>query len=193
MRPGVWLALLVATVAGQPASAAPALRGPASFEQWAASRQSEVAEFQQYLKAQGLSEVVPLWQLLRTASDWQRCQAEPFALAPQSQWQAAAATLRLLRQLREQKIVGDWEVVSSWRSEVLNRCAKGSPRSAHVRSFAVDFVPGAPAQGLCNFWKTQGRAWNMGLSRYPSGRVHVDTAGYRTWGEDYTQGSSFCR
>lgn len=177
----------------QPALAAADPRGPASFEQWAASRPHEVAAFHAYLNVQGVGEVVPLWQLLRTASDWQRCRAEPFDLAPRAQWQAAATTLRLLKQLREQNVVGDGEVVSAWRSEGLNRCAKGSPRSAHVRSFAVDFLPGGTVQGLCEFWKAQGRTWNMGLSRYPSGRVHVDTAGYRTWGEDYTQRSSFCR
>jgi hypothetical protein len=32
----------------------------------------------------------------------------------------------------------------------------------------------------------------MGLSRYPSGRVHIDTAGFRTWGVDQTGKSTAC-
>jgi hypothetical protein len=45
---------------------------------------------------------------------------------------------------------------------------------------------------LCRFWREQGRAWDMGLGRYPSGRVHIDRNGYRTWGASHGRGSSFC-
>jgi hypothetical protein len=38
----------------------------------------------------------------------------------------------------------------------------------------------------------QGKDWNMGFSRYPSGRIHIDTAGYRTWGYDHTGKSAVC-
>ena len=41
-------------------------------------------------------------------------------------------------------------------------------------------------QKVHSFWRAQGKGWNMGLSRYPSGRIHVDRTGWRTWGEDYT-------
>jgi hypothetical protein len=167
-------------------------RDEVAFNQWAATRQTEVAAFQAYLHAQGVATVVPPWQLLRTASDWQRCGAEAFALAPRAQWPAAARTLALLKVLRQQQLLGEFEVVSAWRDEALNRCAHGAAKSTHVGSFALDLLPGAPASPLCEFWKRQGAAWNMGLSRYPSGRVHVDTAGYRTWGDDYTRRSSFC-
>lgn len=168
-------------------------RGPARFHQWAAAHAQRVDALERYLERRGVGSVVPLWQLLRTASDWQRCGAEPFAVAPEPQWPAVADTLDLLKVLKARGTLGDFEVVSAWRDESLNRCAAGSARSAHVRSFAVDLLPGQPVDGLCSFWKEEGRAWRMGLSRYPSGRVHLDTAGYRTWGEDYSQRSSFCR
>ena len=32
----------------------------------------------------------------------------------------------------------------------------------------------------------------MGMSLYPSGRVHIDTSGWRTWGADHSRGSAFC-
>jgi hypothetical protein len=32
----------------------------------------------------------------------------------------------------------------------------------------------------------------MGVSRYPSGRVHIDRHGYRTWGATHKRASSYC-
>lgn len=167
-------------------------RGPARFNEWATSRSERINAFQRYLDGRGVGEVAPLWQLLRTASDWQRCGAEPFAIAPEPQWPAVAATLELLKALKARGVLKDVEVVSAWRDDTLNRCAGGSMHSAHVRSFAIDLLTAGSVDGLCAFWKQQGQAWQMGLSRYPSGRVHLDTAGYRTWGEDYSQRTSFC-
>ncbi len=186
------VALLFATAAQADTSKDPD-RGPARFNEWAASHSERISAFQRYLQRRDVGEVVPMWQLLRTATDWQRCGAEPFGIAPEPQWPAVADTLDLLKALKTQRVLGEFEVASAWRDETLNRCAGGSTRSAHVRSFAVDLLPGGSVDGLCRFWKEQGQAWRMGLSRYPSGRVHLDTAGYRTWGEDYSQRTSFCR
>jgi len=47
-------------------------------------------------------------------------------------------------------------------------------------------------QKLCGFWQEEGRAWNLGLMRYPSGRIHIDTVGYRTWGADHSGKSTAC-
>ncbi|WP_040261358.1 D-Ala-D-Ala carboxypeptidase family metallohydrolase [Pseudomonas massiliensis] len=193
MKRGALLAGLLALAA---ASAAVAderdERGPALFQRWAGA-QSGVSAFEGYLAQQGVQDVVPSWQLLRTASDWRRCRAEPFAVPPRAQWPDAVRTLRLLRLLRERAVLGQFEVVSAWRGEALNRCAQGAPRSAHVHSFAVDLLLASDAPGLCGFWKSEGQAWAMGLSRYPSGRIHIDTAGYRTWGADHSQRSASCR
>lgn len=193
MKRGALLAGLLALAATSASMAAEKdERGPALFQRWAGT-QSGMRAFEGYLAQQGVLDVVPSWQLLRTASDWRRCGAEPFALPPQAQWPDAVRTLRLLRLLRERAVLGKFEVVSAWRGEALNRCAQGSPRSAHVHSFAVDLILNNDAPGLCGFWKAEGRAWAMGLSRYPSGRIHIDTAGYRTWGADHSQRSAFCR
>jgi uncharacterized protein YcbK (DUF882 family) len=87
-----------------------------------------------------------------------------------------------------------FEVVSGYRSPTLNRCAHGAPGSAHTMAFAVDLAPLArqDALALCKFWRTEGRGWEMGVSRYPTGRVHIDRNGYRTWGASHKRGSSFC-
>jgi hypothetical protein len=174
-------------------------RGPLAFAVWRAGQADgaeQIQAFERHLGQQGVGQVLPLHQLLRSASSWQSCGAEPFALPPPEQWPAAVSVLRLLQALQASGIVGtNLEIHSSYRGPALNACAQGAPGSAHLRSFALDFTPvdGAdPTERLCTFWRDQGQAWRMGLSRYPSGRIHIDTAGYRTWGADHTGRSAVC-
>lgn len=155
-----------------------------AFARW--TGEHDTRAFREMLVGARLYGVVPLYQLLRSASDWRQCRAEPFAVAPVSHWADVRSTLRLLDLLRDEGILGAFEVVSAYRDPLLNRCAGGAPGSAHMRAFAVDLLldKGSDAQALCGFWRRYGQAWNMGLGRYPSGRIHIDTAGYRTWGAD---------
>ena len=37
------------------------------------------------LRAEGVADVVPLWQLVRTSSSWRQCGAQPFEVAPRRQ------------------------------------------------------------------------------------------------------------
>ncbi|MBF8779433.1 DUF882 domain-containing protein [Pseudomonas fulva] len=152
------------------------------FARWAGDNPTR--PFRDMLVEARLYGVVPIHQLLRSASDWRTCRAAPFAVPPASQWPAVRNTLRLLRTLSDQGLLRQFEVVSAYRDPRLNACAGGAPHSAHMRAFAVDVLlpEGADPSLLCRFWRQQGRAWSMGLGRYPSGRIHVDTAGYRTWG-----------
>lgn len=167
-------------------------RDPWLFAQWTGQHDTRV--FRQMLVDARLYGVVPLYQLLRSASDWRQCRAEPFAVPPESHWKDVRSTLRLLDLLSDEHILGPYEVVSEYRDPLLNRCAGGAANSAHMRAFAVDVLlaKGADPQSLCRFWQRYGKVWNMGLGRYPSGRIHIDTAGYRTWGADFGPGSSFC-
>lgn len=162
------------------------------FAQWAGDH--ETRAFREMLVDARLYGVVPIYQLLRSASDWRLCSAQPFAVAPAAQWPAVRSTLQLLKTLGDQGILKRYEVVSTYRDPRLNRCAGGAIGSAHTRAFAVDvLLPSWADPGpLCQFWQTQGKVWNMGLGRYPSGRIHIDTAGFRTWGGDFSARSSFC-
>ncbi|MEA5670044.1 D-Ala-D-Ala carboxypeptidase family metallohydrolase [Pseudomonas sp. MH2] len=162
------------------------------FAHWAGDH--ETRAFRQMLVDARLYGVVPIHQLLRSASDWRLCRASPFAVAPSAQWPAVRSTLALIRTLEEQGILRRFEVVSAYREPKLNACAGGAVGSVHTRAFAVDLLlpDWADPNPLCAFWQQQGQAWNMGLGRYPSGRIHLDTAGYRTWGGDGSAGSSFC-
>ena len=100
-------------------------------------------------------------------------------------WPQVLRVLELLRVLRQRGLLGGFEVHSAYRDEALNTCAGGAAGSAHFKHFALDFTPQdapAAAQALCDFWRSEGAAWQMGFGQYPSGRLHVDVMRYRTWG-----------
>jgi hypothetical protein len=163
------------------------------FTLWRAKHAEEVDTFSAYLVSENLADVVPMYQLLRSASMWKECQAEPFEVPPQSEWEKARDVLILLRDLRERGVLPSFEVVSAYRDPRLNRCAGGAPGSSHQK-FAVDIAPLAPevAANLCRFWRERGKDWDMGVSRYPTGRIHIDRTGYRTWGASHKRASSYC-
>lgn len=188
------LLLLAASVAGAcGAQTRDDDRTEALYLQWLPGHAAQVQAFEHFLATQNVANIVPSFQLLRTASMWRECQASPFEVPPQEQWNQARDVLQLLQEMRRQNVLGPFGVMSAYRDEKLNRCAHGARHSSHML-FAVDIVPLSPGddQKLCAFWAAQGRRWNMGLSRYPSGRIHVDRTGWRSWGEDYTSRTSFC-
>jgi hypothetical protein len=171
---------------------ADAERGPVLFSHWRAGR-TQLESFEEYLVREQVAQVVPTYQLLRSASMWKECRAEPFQLPPPEAWPRVSELLVLLRELQRQEVLSDFEVVSAYRDPRLNRCAGGAPGSSH-QVFAVDIAPlaEADAERLCRFWREHGREWDMGVSRYPSGRVHIDRNGFRTWGASHKRGSSYC-
>lgn len=179
-------------------------RGAAAFTRWAADRRPGVDAYAAFLVERGVGDVVPLHQLLRTASTWSTpsCRAvgaEPFELPPPAAWPAIVPTLRLVAHLGREGVIDAVEVVSAYRSESVNQCAEGAPASRHRLNVALDLWPAGRRSraemvaSLCAFHATQGARWKMGLSVYPSGRIHVDTAGWRTWGDDGKAGTSACR
>ena len=166
-----------------------------SFLAWRAGAGESVPSFESYLRLQDIDAVVPLHELLRSASSWEECGGSPYAVPPAAQWSYVRSTMLLVKELRRRGVLGDFEVHSAYRDEALNSCAGGAKGSAHFRAFALDLTPrqdDGAGQRLCDFWRQDGAAWNMGLSRYPSGRIHIDTNGHRTWGHDHTFRTSFC-
>jgi hypothetical protein len=163
------------------------------FTHWRSKHGAAVASFEEFLVRERVAQVVPTYQLLRSASMWKECRTDPFQLPPAQEWVRLRDLLLLVQELRQRQVLASFEVVSAYRDPQLNRCAGGAPRSAHVR-FAVDLAPLAPgdADRLCRFWREHGQSWDMGVSRYPSGRIHIDRAGYRTWGASHRRDSSYC-
>jgi hypothetical protein len=162
------------------------------YRAWIAAgpwRIGAVTQFHRYLEASGVAFVAPTWQLLRTASDWRRCGADPFEIPPADEWPNIVNTLRYVRDHVVPR-VGAVEPVSVFRNAQLNRCAGGAPESVHRSMSAIDFVPLAQLdrntliRRLCAEHQVEGPRYNAGLGFYTKMRFHVDSWKYRTWGRD---------
>jgi hypothetical protein len=200
------VALLVLAISGAGVFAwrefaGPGPPAPDAYARWLAvpGHAEGLARYRAYLDAQGVGDVLPPRQLLSATRDGPRCGRAAWQLPPAELWPRVVPTLRLLRRLREQRVLGAFEVMSSYRDPQLNRCAGGRPQSRHLDNAAFDLrLPdGADRDrrlaALCDWWKRNGIGYGFGLGFYPSGNLHVDTRGFRTWGSDFSATSSPCR
>jgi hypothetical protein len=159
------------------------------------AHKTSVTNFNNYLMTYRVSNIVPTWQLLRTATSWQRCGAQPFEVPPMSEWPNIVQTLRYINDYVV-PAVGPVEAVSAYRNPSLNSCAGGAPESAHKHYSAIDLVPLRPTtrQGLmhslCSAHARRGVDYGVGLGFYAFLRFHVDTTKFRRWGAD--GGSTTC-
>lgn len=180
---------------------------PASYNAWLTEdhHQDQVNRYYNFLIRHDATRAAPMFELLKSARDWQRCGREPYSVPSNELWDNLLPTLKVLQTLQDQKILENIEVTSVYRDADLNQCANGAPGSKHVHNAALDFRIGnenpdvgemeqiARAKGeLCDFWRKNGERLNMGLGLYASGQIHIDTQGYRTWGPDHTRNSSIC-
>ena len=154
-----------------------------------------VTNFNTYLLTYRVSNIVPTWQLLRTASSWQRCGAQPFEVPPVAEWPNIVQTLRYIND-HVVPAIGPVEAVSAYRNPMLNSCAGGAVESAHKHYSAIDMVPLRPTsretlmQTLCAVHARRGQPYGVGLGFYAFLRFHVDTTKFRRWGAD--GGSTTC-
>ena len=171
------------------------------YNAWLAAspaRRAEVRAFRDHLAAQGVADIVPVWQLIRTSSSWRQCGAEPFEVAPADKWQHIVDTLKFVRD-DVIPAVGRVEALSAYRNERLNACSAGAPRSAHRMFFALDLTPVSAEvsrekmiRDICSAHARHGRVYDTGLGFYSGRRFHVDSSGYRKWGADGRGASSPC-
>ena len=145
-----------------------------------------VAALHDYLSRSDAAWIVPTWQLIRTASDWQKCSQAAFEVPPTSEWPNIVQTLRFVRD-EVVPVIGPVEVVSTYRNPTLNECAGGAPGSAHLGFHAIDMVPlnEIPRERLiatlCALHDRRGEAYGVGMGFYPFLRFHVDSKGFRRW------------
>jgi hypothetical protein len=155
----------------------------------APDRAGQVKAFNDYLVGAQVGGILPTWQLLRTATSWKECGAQPFEVPPTSEWPHMVQTLRYIHDYVIPS-VGPVEAVSVYRNPDLNKCAGGAPESAHKEDSAIDMVPLQPIdrvtlmRRLCGTHSEHGAAYNAGLGFYAFLRFHVDSTKYRRWNMD---------
>lgn len=164
------------------------------FARWYRDHVAEAGAYQDWLEARGVADVAPLSSLLRTSRRWRQCKVTEFAVPPRAEWARLVPTLRLLRQLQAEGLVNGQHIRSSWRDARINACSGGSTRSQHLRNRALDLDldPAVAPARLCRYWREHGPALRMGLGFYSPQHIHIDTAGFRTWGNDHTRRTSLC-
>jgi hypothetical protein len=185
----------------QPHDALAPGQSKADYYAWLArapENRARVLAFRDHLAAQGLEDVVPIWQLIRTSSSWRQCAADRFEVAPSDKWDHIVTTLRFVRD-EVVPALGEVEALSGYRNEALNRCSAGAPASAHRLFFALDLTPLAPnvtrvgmIRSICAAHARDGRSYNTGLGFYTGMRFHVDSNGFRRWGADGRGATSPC-
>lgn len=191
---GVSLLLKTGAVALCLAGCAPATPEQ-RFERWRDDgRAGQVRAYADYLALHGVGEVAPLFEQLRSGRNWRWCGADEFALPPRASWPRSVASLRLLGELRAAGLIDGARIVSGYRAPDFNCCEGGSRQSRHMSGGAYDLELSADTDGarLCGFWRRRGAATGFGLGFYDRRRLHVDTAGVRTWGGDYSRKTSPC-
>ncbi len=163
----------------------------------ASYRSLYVRAFNDYLVNNGVGGVAPTWQLLRTASDWQKCGNQPFEVPPTTAWPNIVAALRFVGAFIE-PVVGQVEPVSVYRNPALNVCAGGAKTSTHLTAGAIDMVPLRPITrealmlALCRIQLDKG-SWNsIGLGFYKGLRFHIDSKKAREWGTAGPRGGYGC-
>jgi hypothetical protein len=202
----LFLASPVAVPTDAPPSAAlangadPDGQAHADYLAWLArspAARAQVLAFNQFLGDAGVDDVVPNWQLLRTASMWRECNGPRFEVAPFTEWQHIAKSLRYVR-AHVIPVIGPVQAVSGYRNAQLNACAKGAPESAHRHFYAIDMVPLRPIaranmiRGLCAIHQWRGAGYDTGLGFYSGLRFHIDSKGFRKWGPDGSGATSPC-
>jgi Peptidase M15 len=159
---------------------------------------AEVMSFKAFLAAGEVDDVVPTWQLVRTASKWRECGGPRFEVAPAAEWAHISATLGFVK-AEVEPVIGKVEAVSGFRNEELNHCAGGAKASAHAEFYALDLVPldedlarGTLIRDVCAIHQETGRRFSIGLGFYTGRRFHLDSKGFRRWGADGSGATSPC-
>lgn len=158
---------------------------------------AQVLSFKTFLQMKNVGDVVPTWQLVRTASKWRDCSGPRFEVAPVQEWEHISETLGYVKNHVE-PVIGDVEAVSGYRNETLNRCSGGAKASAHRHFFALDLVPVQELtrpqmiRSLCAIHNFRGPNYDVGMGFYSGRRFHVDSKGFRRWGADGKGATSPC-
>jgi hypothetical protein len=197
------LAALLVVLMASPSSAQaqPEGQSKADYLAWLSrdpGARAQVLSFKAFLDAGGVDDVVPTWQMVRTASDWRECAGPRFEVAPVAEWAHISETLEFIK-AKVEPVIGDVQPVSGFRNEGLNQCAGGAKASAHRHFYALDLVPvddelsrTALIRDICRIHQASGRDFGIGLGFYTGMRFHLDSKGFRRWGANGSGATSPC-
>jgi hypothetical protein len=172
-----------------------------SFDNWlneAPARRADVRDFESFLAAHGVADVLPTREILLNDTSWAGCHMDaPYSLAVRAYWPHIVDTLRYIHD-EIIPMVGPVEVESGYRDRALNSCSGGAARSAHAEFYALDLEPVRPMQRsvliaeVCANHARFGAAYHIGLGFYDETRFHIDSRSFRRWGSNYHAGTSPC-
>ena len=202
MRPLLNIAAVCTLGLAAPAHAQEVAEGQshADYLAWLAkspAARAQVIGFRTWLEMKGVEDVIPTWQLVRTASMWRECNGPRFEVSPFTEWNNIADTLRFIKSHVE-PVIGKVEALSGYRNPELNQCSGGAKASAHRHFFALDLTPlraiarEGMIRSICKIHEWRGRGYDIGLGFYSGLRFHVDSKGFRRWGSDGKGASSPC-
>lgn len=172
-----------------------------AFERWMVAdgaRSDSFARFEALLTREGVSDVVPNYELWLTDQINRECVLEPFTAPPEEVWAHIVPALRFIRD-HVQPAIGDVRVASAYRDEAFNNCVRGAPRSAHRDYYALDLLPvergvsrARLIETLCPIHAGEGAGRQIGMGIYQARRFHIDARGFRGWGEDFHRATFPC-
>jgi hypothetical protein len=202
MRCSWILAAALALLSATPAAAQEQAAGQAhaDYLAWLAkspAARAQVLGFKAFLDIKDVEDVIPTWQLLRTASMWRECNGPRFEVAPFTEWNHIAETLRFVKNHVE-PVIGDVQALSGYRNAELNQCSGGAKASAHRHFYALDLTPVRDLgrtpmiKSLCRIHEWRGSGYGIGLGFYSGRRFHVDSKGFRKWGSNGRGDTSPC-
>ena len=180
---------------------------PYAYNSWTAVSDNlkQIRDYEIFLEKNGVGNIIPSYELLRTARDWQKCGRSEYMVPSRELWANQVPTLKIFKYLIASKVLTDFTVTSVYRDLSLNQCAGGASSSRHLFNSAIDFRigPAIPQPEdyayieytkfkLCQFWSQYGSSLKMGLGLYSSGQIHIDSQGFRTWGPNLSRSSSMC-
>jgi hypothetical protein len=188
-------ALLITSCSLEPANS------EENFHRWIeadAARTASYERFEALLTREGVSGVVPAYELWLTDRLRRQCVTGPFMPPPEEAWDNIVPALRFIRD-HVVPAIGDVRVVSSYRDEAFNACVQGAAQSAHRVFYALDLVPvnrGVSRrqliETLCPIHAREGMRAGIGLGIYAGQRFHIDARGFRGWGADYHRATFPC-
>ena len=170
----------------------------ADFVRWLGTNpgyRGQILSFESWQEMAGVKNVLPTWQLVRTASMWRECNGAAVRGAARSSsgptWSApcaSSATMSAPRSARSRR----FRATATRRSTAARAAPSAAPISISSRS---TWSPGQPLtrrqlfERLCPMHSRSGPAANAGLGFYTFMRFHIDTKSFRRYGSAGPQGN----